>query len=115
MTSNDFPYLSIRIAIRDLEVRCLALIDTGFTGDLVVPEGSVPQDFGEPDHEQIYRVADDRFTRALMFYGELEVIGLPPVENITVAVLGSKYLIGLGIIERYVVTLDHGERVIVES
>ena len=114
VTSNDFPYLSIRITFRDWEVRCLALVDTGFTGDLVVPEGSLPRDIGEPDHIRIYRVADDRFTRAPMFNGELEIVGLPPIQGVTVAALGSKYLIGLGIIERYVVTLERGERVIVE-
>ena len=49
-----------------------------------------------------------------MFNGELEIIGLPSVKDVTVAALGSKYLIGLGIIERYVVTLERGEQVIVE-
>lgn len=90
------------------------MVDTGFTGDLVVPESSLPRDIGEPDHIRIYRVADDRFTRAPMFNGELEIIGLPSVKDVTVAALGSKYLIGLGIIERYVVTLERGEQVIVE-
>ena len=95
-------------------MRCQALIDTGFTGDLVVPEGSLPQDIGNPDHLRIYRVADDRFTRAPMFNGALEVIGLPLIRDVTVAELGSRCLIGLGIIERYVVTLERGARVIVE-
>ena len=90
------------------------MVDTGFTGDLVVPESSLPRDIGEPDHIRIYRVADDRFTRAPMFNGELEIVGLPPIQGVTVAALGSKHLIGLGIIERYVVTLERGERVVVE-
>ena len=113
VTNSDFPYLPIRIAIRDWEVHCLALIDTGFTGDLVVPEGSLTRDIGEPDHIRIYRVADDRLTSTLVFRGELEIIGLPPLQDVTVSALGSKYLIGLGIIERYVVTLERGERVVV--
>ena len=90
------------------------MIDTGFTGDLVVPEGSLPQDIGEPDYVRIYRVADGRTMQVPMFDGELEIIGLPTVQSIAVAELGSRYIIGLGIIERYVVTLDRGERVIVE-
>ena len=114
VASDDFPYLSIRVAVRDWEVHQQALIDTGFTGDLVVPEGSLPQDIGNPDHVRVYRVADDRFTRAPMFTGELEVMGLPPIRHVTIAELGSRYLIGLGIIERYVVTLERGERVVVE-
>ena len=115
VASDDFPYLSIRVAVRDWEVHQQALIDTGFTGDLVVPEGSLPQDIGNPDHVRVYRVADDRFTRAPMFTGELEVMGLPLIQDVTVAELGSRYLIGLGIIERYVVTLERGERVIIEG
>ena len=115
VTSEDFPYLSIRLAIRDWEVDQLALIDTGFTGDLVVPEGSMPRDIGDPDHLRIYRVADDRFSRTPIFNGEVEVIGLPAIRDVAVAELGSKYLIGLGIIERYVVTLERGQRVIVEG
>ena len=114
VTSDDFPYLSIRVAIRDWEVRSSALIDTGFTGDLVIPEGSLPRDIGEPDHVRIYRVADDRLSRGPVLIGELEIVGFPPIQGVTVTVLGSKYLIGLGIIERYVVTLERGEQVIVE-
>ena len=96
-------------------MRCLALVDTGFTGDLVVPEGSLSRNIEEPDYVRIYRVADGRLTRAPIFNGELEIIGLPPIQDITMAELGSRYIIGLGIIERYIVTLDRGERVIVEN
>ena len=115
MTSSDFPYLSIRVSIRNWDVLCEALIDTGFSGDLVVPADAPPQNIGDPDHVRIYRVADDRITRAPVFVGELEIPEIPPVPDIAVTALGSKYIIGLGIIERYVVTLERGERVIIES
>ncbi len=74
----------------------------------------MPRDIGDPDHLRIYRVADDRFIRTPIFKGEVEVIGLPAIRDVAVAELGSKYIMGLGIIERYVVTLDRGATVIVQ-
>ena len=114
VTSNLFPYLSIRVAIREWETHDLAQVDTGFSGDLVIPENSLPQDIGAPDYFRVYRVADDRVTPAPMFNGEIEIPGLPLVRDVAIGVIGSRYLIGLGIIERYVVTLVRGERVVVE-
>ena len=93
----------------------VALVDTGFSGDLVVPEGSVPDHIGPPNHPMTYRVADDRFTTTGLYYGTIEIQGLSPIHRVSIGPLGGMYIIGLGIIERYVVTLERGERVIVES
>ena len=113
--SNDFPFLPIRVTIRGWETEAVALVDTGFSGDLVIPEYALPSDIGPPNYPITYRVADDRFTSAGMFYGDIEILGLPPISRVSIGPLGSKYIIGLGIIERYVVTLERGERVIVEE
>ena len=115
MISDLFPYLNVRISIRGWETDALALMDTGFTGDVVVPENALPSDIGEPDSERLYRVADGRITSFGMFYGDLEIPGFAPIQRVNVGALGDKYLIGLGIIERYVVTLMRGERVVVEE
>ncbi len=80
-----------------------------------MPEDALPDDIGPPNYAMTYRVADDRFTTAGLFYGDVEIIGLPPISHLSIGPLGSKYIIGLGIIERYVVTLERGERVIVEN
>ena len=80
----------------------------------MVPEDALPLDIGPPDYPMLYRVADDRITSTGLFYGELEIRGMPPIYNVTIRPLGSKYTIGLGIIERYMVAFERGERVIVE-
>ena len=114
VTSHAFPFLPIRVKVRNWETEAIALMDTGFSGDLVVPEDALPADIGSPDHPMIYRVADDRITSRGLFYGELEILGLPPLSHVAIGPLSSKYIVGLGIIERYIVTLVRGERVIVE-
>lgn len=113
--SDIFPYVNVRIAIRGWETNVLALLDTGFTGDVVIPANALPSDIGEPDITRPYRVADGRVTRFGLFYGDLEIPGFAPVTGISVGALGDKYIIGLGIIERYLVTLLRGERVVVEE
>ena len=49
-----------------------------------------------------------------MYAGRLEIIGLSNIVRVSVTVLGDEYIVGIGIIDRYRITLDHGERVIVE-
>ena len=113
--SDSFPFLEVRVSIRGWETNVLALLDTGFSGDLIIPEGVLPGHVGQPDHLSLYRTADGRAVRSDIFIGEVEISGLNPITNISIGVLGDKYIIGLGIIERYVVTLIRGERVVVEE
>ena len=114
ITSEDFPFLPIRITVRGWETEAIALLDTGFSGDLVVPEDALPADVGPPDYPMLYRVADDRIASTGLFYGKIEILGMPLIPRVTIGPLGSKYIIGLGIIERYTVTFVRGDRVIVE-
>ena len=48
-----------------------------------------------------------------VYIGTLEIIGLPPMVNIVVTVLGTEYILGRRVIDRFEVTLDHGERTII--
>ena len=114
VTSDPFPYIRIRIVIRGWETNSLALLDTGFTGDLVVPDDLVPDHIGEPDYLRTYRVADDTVHISRAFYGEIEIPGFPIISDVSVGAFGTRYIIGLGIIERYTVTFVRGERVILE-
>lgn len=115
LSSEPFPYLRVRISLRDWETEAVALLDTGFTGDVMIPGDALPDDIGSPDSVNRYRVADDSIATSKMFYGDLEIPGFPPIENAAIGVMGSKYLIGEGIIRRYIVILDRGERVIIEE
>ena len=44
---------------------------------------------------------------------DIEIPGLPPISGVSIGVLDSKHIIGVGIIELYTVTLVRGEQVIV--
>ena len=59
VVSDDFPYLPIRVTVRGWEAEGEALLDTGFTGELIVPADAIPQDIGPPAYFITYRVADE--------------------------------------------------------
>ena len=115
VVSDDFPYMPIRVSIGEWETSGIALIDTGFSGDLLIPEELLPDDLGPPDHLNLYRVADGRFVRAPMYAGSIQIGNLPPLTNVSIGAMGDRFIVGVGIIERYVMTLERGERVIIEE
>ena len=114
VVSRDFPYLPIRVAVRGWEAEAEALVDTGFTGEIIVPADIVLQDIGPPAYFVTYRVADDRVISSPVFYGDVEIPGLPPVTDIAIRALGSRYIIGVGIMELYRIVLERARQVIVE-
>ncbi len=112
-SAAPYPYIPIRVQIRRWESEALALLDTGFTGELVIPE-SVLFHLGIPDDHTDVEVADNRIIPAPAFLGAIEIIGLDPIPDVHITVLGDEYILGLGILDLYKVTFDHGERVIIE-
>ena len=48
VVSTDYPYLQIRVTVRNLSFSFRALLDTGFTGHLVLPE-TLGNQLGSPD------------------------------------------------------------------
>lgn len=115
ITSEEFPYLPIRVAIRNWEIEAIALLDTGFTGELIIPRDSLPQDFGAPEGFLSIGLGDDE-TKVLspLYYGTAAIVGLPSMPDIGIAVIGDEFVVGVGIIRRYRIILEHGDRVIVE-
>ena len=114
VVSHDFPYLPIRVAVQGWEAEAEALLDTGFSGELIVPANAIPQDIGPPTYFITYRVADDRVISSPVYYGDVEIPGLPPVTDVAIGALGSRYIIGVGIMELYRIVLDRAREVIVE-
>ena len=115
ISGEPFPYLRVRISIRGWETEAAALMDTGFTGDVMIPEGILPADIGSPNSAREYRLADGSYVTSERFHGDLEIPGLPTIENVLIGVMGGNYLIGEGIIRRYNVILERGERIIIEQ
>ena len=111
--SANYPFLSIRIEIGDWQAEPWALVDTGFEGSLVIPTTTLGLGLGSPDSSSNWVLADGSIVETPVYIGNLEIFGLPPISEITVTVLGTDYILGRGIIDRFEIILDHGERLIV--
>jgi len=91
-----------------------ALIDTGFTGDLVIPTRALNDTVGLPDARIDWQLADGSVVDAPVYLGTIEVVGIPPIA-VAITTLGNEYILGRGVIDRYRVTFDRGQRIIVEE
>ena len=111
--STSYPFLFIRVEIRGQQQDGLALLDTGFTGELVVPTRSLGQSIGLPEEHTDWELADGSIVDAPVYLGSLEIVGLPPSFAVAVTPLGNEYVLGRGVLDRFEVIFDRGERVIV--
>ena len=111
--SNAYPFVSIRVDIRGRQYQALSLLDTGFTGELVVPQGAPSEEIGLPEEHTNWELADGRVVDAPVYLGSLEIVGLPSIPSIAIIALGTEYVLGRGILDRFEVVFDHGERVII--
>ncbi len=113
VTSTDYPYLLVRVEVRGASEEARALIDTGYTGALIIPNSWLGQSLGLPDGQTAVEVGDGRILHAPVYLGTLAISG--PVRGIAVTLLGDEFILGRRILERYEITLDHGLRVIVRG
>ena len=113
VVSASYPYIRIRFSLRGQEREVSALADTGFSGDLVIPATFLNGALGSADAWSDWELADGSVVTTPLYSGTVEIIGLGPV-TAAIAVMGEDYILGTGIMARYSVTFDHGQRVIVE-
>jgi predicted aspartyl protease len=110
--SERFPFIPVRIEVADDQIAVEALIDTGFDGDIVLPAGTrVPGPSAQSALRA--RLADGTYVQAPVFRAAA-VIGPVRVRPVVVILLGDLPMIGRRLIGRFAVTLDHGQRVIVQ-
>ena len=113
LISKKFPYIPIKIEFRHRKEKIEVLLDTGFDGDVIMPEGLVSN--GEPADEYLsWRMADGSLISAPAYRGSLE-IGNIRLGRVLVTVLGNKAIIGRHAILNFKITLDHGKLVIVDK
>ncbi len=86
------------------------MIDTGFDGDISIP---VSESIGVPPvgRERLI-LATGREEYAFVFEGSVRLGNFDPLPARILAA-GNQYVIGIGILRRYEVILDHGQRVII--
>ena len=58
IVSTEFPYIPIRVTLPGWEVEVMALLDTGFTGEFIIPRNVLPQDIVVPAEYIEVEVAD---------------------------------------------------------
>ena len=109
-----YPYLRVRITLRGQVSEASALVDTGFTGGLVIPSAALATALGLPDARIDWELADGSAVDAPLYFGIVEIPGLVPAPA-AITSLGSEYILGRGMIDRFSVTFDHGRRIIVEA
>jgi predicted aspartyl protease len=122
LTSSKYPFLPLTIHVRvsnrkNIDIHTQALIDTGFSGDIVVPvTGELKQ--SPPDAYATWTMADGSEVMAPIFLGTIRFPELDEdvaeMVGVTVTVLGDQALIGQSVLRRFTLTLDHGRQVILE-
>ncbi|MBM3943841.1 MAG: hypothetical protein FJ316_13230 [SAR202 cluster bacterium] len=110
--SHEYPYLPVAVELRGRTVRSSALIDTRFSGSLVVPATWLDPSLGLPDGYGRWELADGRAVRAPVYLGSVEIVGLVRIPQIVITVLGNEYVIGRRILDRFEITLDRGQKLI---
>ena len=88
------------------------MLDTGFDGALVVPPNWIPATEFRLDFLS-WTLADGSAVTAAAYFGTAQ-IGTLPRFAVLVTALGAEPLVGRGVSDRFSITLDHGQRVIIE-
>ena len=113
--SEEYPYLPIRLRIRGWRSEAMALLDTGFSDQLIIPPSEFDANLlGEPDNYATVEVADGRIVHAPVCLATLSLGSTFTLAEVTAIGMGDRYIIGRGIIGLSSVTLDHGERLVIE-
>ena len=89
-----------------------ALLDTGFSGHVILPYGYLPDDPSLIGNTPL-TLPDDRRLNVDSYTAILTLRGLRPF-RVSVSTLGNQAIIGVQVIRHFSVILDHGRRVIVE-
>lgn len=110
--SLRFPYLPLRIDLRGRTYDVEALVDTGFEGDITLPPEMIGIDARTSYGIGAY-LADGSRVEVRVYPGEVRLRQAGPFPVFILA-LGDEPTVGRRITDRFRLTLDHGERVILE-
>lgn len=112
LVSARFPYLPIRLQVRRRVEDLEALLDTGFDDDVVVPTSWIVNGHPPDGHVRL-GLGDGSLVMAPYYDGTVELPGLGSFPVMVIA-LSDEPIVGRGLVERFRITLDHGQQVIVE-
>ena len=110
LISSRFPYVPIRWQVGQQTYEAEALLDTGFDGGVAVPPNFFQGQAA--DTYQRWTLADGAQVQAAVYRGTVQVGTFDPTQALIIA-LGDEHIIGLGVLNNFTVTFDHGQRVTV--
>lgn len=110
LVSDRYPYLPVFLNVHGRVLEVEALVDTGFDGGVILPSGTLQQ---RPDGTGRWQTADGSVVRAASFHGRIQ-IGRFPAFNGEIVEMGALPLIGRDVLDRYLITLDRGQRLTVQ-
>ncbi len=113
ITSTSYPNLYIRVKVRGYKAEDVAIVDTGFTGHLAIPQSIFNGNLGLPDSRVYIEIANGDKVSAPVYFGIVELVGLASIPS-AIIVLGNNYLLGRSVIDHFKITFDHGKRIVVE-
>jgi predicted aspartyl protease len=114
-TSAHYPYIPLTVFFNKRTETVEALLDTGFDGDVIIPEGLMTN--GKPPDSYLRFTLADQATSVLApaYLGRVEVaeLGDAGEHAAIISVLGTEAIIGRNLLRRFRITLDHGRQVII--
>jgi predicted aspartyl protease len=115
LTSTHFPSLPVTVVLNKRTETVEALLDTGFDGDLIIPEGLLTN--GKPPDSYLRFTLADQVTTVLApaYLGRVEVaeLGDAGFYAAIISVLGTEAIIGRNLVRHFHIALDHGRQVMV--
>jgi predicted aspartyl protease len=115
--STHFPYLPINIQIGILssqqKLQIEALVDTGFDNAISIPKSLIKPSI-KPDGEIIVGLADDTEVVVNLYYGYVQLGKNEQIPAEIIALGDEEPLLGRYITSLFKVTLDHGQKLIIE-
>jgi len=114
VVSQRYPYLEVAWRVRHIERNDWAYADTGFEGALIVPD-IYESLFGQEDVLSLVQTADGQGHQVAAFVGQVTIIGIHETIPARVLAFGNEFLLGRRVLDRYKVTFDRGQQVVVEK
>lgn len=113
-SSNKVPYLAVTIELpeKGITTNLEALVDTGFTEEVVLPSNVVAN--GKPAlGHQTLSLADGSDITVPAYLGTIR-IGKAVISPVVILVFGTEPIIGLKVIRQFRFILDHDRTLAVE-
>lgn len=110
--SSRFPYLPIHVSTARKDFELEALLDTGYDGGVIIHPKLIAN--GElPGWLVDCKLADNSIVEVPAYLGSVK-LGGRKLNDITVLIMGDEPIIGREVIKYFKITLDHGQRIILE-